>query len=237
MSGGAGLVFDGAGIKQCVDEGRPLEVPVAPGAQAYFGGDLAFESDSSGLVGVGILPDGRFDVLVLEEMRPGRGVPLKPRAVIDQFASILKRYRATAVMADAHYRASAKEHLEPHGIRFLDAPSGNTGKRDVYMKARELIHEGRVRLPNHPRLLAQLRSVVQKPIAGGGLHITSPRRAGSGGHGDLVSALVLALWSAARGAKRPRRASSGESRGEHRPQPATYTSPMDVPGRGFFNRW
>jgi hypothetical protein len=34
---------------------------------------------------------------------------------------------------------------------------------------------------------------VSKPTPGGGLSITSPRRAGTG-HGDLVSALVLALY-------------------------------------------
>ena len=66
----------------------------------------------------------------------------------------------------------------------------------AYVVARTLIHEGRVALPPHPRLRQQLRDVVAKPMPGGGTQITSPHRV-DGSHGDLVSALVNALWAAA----------------------------------------
>ena len=59
------------------------------------------------------------------------------------------------------------------------------------------MHEGRIKLPKNPRLIRQLKEVVAKPTPGGGLSITSPRRKGAG-HGDLVSALVLAIWEAKR---------------------------------------
>ena len=36
---------------------------------------------------------------------------------------------------------------------------------------------------------------MAKPMPGGGTQITSPQRP-DGSHGDLVSALVLALWAA-----------------------------------------
>jgi hypothetical protein len=49
-----------------------------------------------------------------------------------------------------------------------------------------------VRLPRHDRLLRQLREVTVRPLTGGGMSVSSPRS--PGGHGDLVSALVLALW-------------------------------------------
>ena len=74
--------------------------------------------------------------------------------------------------------------------------------KDVEAIAKKLIHEGRIRLPNHPRLLSQLRSVVSKPTPGGGLTISIPRRRGQG-HGDLVSAAVLAIWQAHRARERP----------------------------------
>ena len=50
-------------------------------------------------------------------------------------------------------------------------------------------------MPHHPRLEAQLRAVVSRPMPGGGYRITSPRRP-DGSHGDLVSAVVLATWAA-----------------------------------------
>jgi hypothetical protein len=63
-----------------------------------------------------------------------------------------------------------------------------------------LLREGRVvihvrQLPDGmgARLLQQLREVQGKPTSGGGMSIVHPRWS-QGGHGDIVSALVLALW-------------------------------------------
>ncbi len=171
-----------------------FRIPAPDGAHVAFAADLGFERDSSALAGVAAVND-RFVVVYLDELRPARGAPLKPSVVIDTFATTIKEYGCTEFVADAHYRATAKEHLEPHHLTFFDAPAGRDGKAETYLLARKLIHEGRVRLPNMPRLLAQLRAIVSRPMPGGGIQVTSPRRAG-GGHGDLVSALVLALWRA-----------------------------------------
>jgi hypothetical protein len=97
---------------------------------------------------------------------------------------------------DAHYRQSAVEHLHAAGLRFDDAPAGQIGKYSSYMLTRAKIREGKLRIPNAPRLIAQLRAITATPMPGGGRKITSPRRAG-GGHGDTVSALVCAVWVAA----------------------------------------
>jgi hypothetical protein len=60
-----------------------------------------------------------------------------------------------------------------------------------------LFREGRVRIHGgmefRERLLQQMREVQGRPTAGGGMSIMHPRWA-KGGHGDLVAALVLALW-------------------------------------------
>jgi hypothetical protein len=169
----------------------------------YFASaDLAFASDSSALVIVGFEAGG-YVVVLVEELRPKRGAPLRPRHVIDTFAGHLRAFGVTSMTSDAHYRESAREHLEPHGIQFVDAPGGHEGKERVYLHAKKLIHESRVRIPRHPRMLAQLRAVVSKPVPGGGVTISSPRRAG-GGHGDLVSALTLALWTGRQAEKKPK---------------------------------
>ena len=120
----------------------------------------------------------------------------KPREVVDDFASIIKSHGGRSCTGDGHYRESAREHLEPHHVEHVDAPGRRDGKSEMHLHARKMIHEGRVRLPDHPRLLTQLRQIVSKPAPGGGLIISSPRRRGGGGHGDLASALVCALWAA-----------------------------------------
>jgi len=66
---------------------------------------------------------------------------------------------------------------------------------EAFVAARNILHEGRFEAPSNTRLRAQLRAVVAKPMPGGGVQIRSPKAA-DGSHGDLVSALVLALWKA-----------------------------------------
>jgi hypothetical protein len=90
--------------------------------------------------------------------------------------------------------------------------SGPEGARaaDPFKALRDGLNEGRVRLPQHPRLAAQLRAVEGKPRPGPGQEyvIRQPeqRNAGPGGtsaHGDLVSAVVLALWQVGLGTPAP----------------------------------
>jgi hypothetical protein len=97
------------------------------------------------------------------------------------------------LMADGHYAESVREHLAEHRLGFFPAPAGTEGVAEAYVKARTLMREGRVRLPNHPDLLAQLRAVQWRPNPGGSISIVRPKKR-RGGHCDLVSALVLALF-------------------------------------------
>jgi len=95
-------------------------------------------------------------------------------------------------MADAHYRETLDEELAKEKLSYVPAPGGAEGKAECYMRAKTLIYQGRLRLPNNRRLLEQLKQTIGKPTSGGGLSLSSPR-ASTGGHGDLVSALVLAV--------------------------------------------
>lgn len=96
-------------------------------------------------------------------------------------------------MADNHYREAIAEHLESHGLSYAPAPNQPA---DTYVRARMLLREGKVTihpLPFRDRMVQQMREVQGKPTSGGGMSIIHPRWA-KGGHGDLVAALVLALW-------------------------------------------
>src|SRR5690606_31565408 len=78
------------------------------------------------------------------------------------------------------------------GITLLSAPAGNAGKLESYLALRQLINQQQLALPaNETKLVQQLREVSCRPLPGGGLQISSPRKSG---HGDGLSALVLAAW-------------------------------------------
>ncbi len=151
------------------------------------GADFAFRRDSSALVIV-YRRAHLFLVADLLELRPSDGKPLKPSETVNQFAERMKLHSASYVVADGHYREAISEYLEAAQLAYVPAPAQPA---IAFMRARALFRQGVVRLPNHPRLIQQLKDVVGKPLGGGGMAISQPRN--SGGHGDLVSALVLAL--------------------------------------------
>src|SRR5262245_55810436 len=196
LPAGTTRFFHPEAIKAAVDSQRALAIAATLGVIVAAGCDFGFRSDCSTIA----IVHRRGDVYHLAEfleLKPERGTPLVPSNVVSTFAKIALPHGARLVVADGHYAESVREHLAAHGMTLLAAPAGDAGKAETYVEARKILHEGRLRLPNDPRLLMQLRQVTSKPMAGGRLSISSPRRPG-GGHGDLVSALVLALWSARR---------------------------------------
>ncbi len=191
MAGGTALFFSHDAIEDAADPRRPLKLERKRGMTYAAGGDCGFKKNSSALVIVE--RDGeRFKVAHIEEIKPRPGLPLKPGDVVDQFATALSEYGVGELAVDSHERDEVSKELEQRGMSAVSAPD----KVESYILARKLLHEGKIELPRHPRLRSQLRAVTSKPRPGGGVTISSPRSA-DGSHGDLVSALVVAIWRAA----------------------------------------
>lgn len=201
MSIGGSLFFDGQSISDAIDEALGLPATALEGELLGFGADVGLVHDSSALVGVGARgPSARMlRVVTVLEKRPEKKKPLKLSEVVADFATEMRRYRATSFAADGHAREPAREWAEQEKVQIIARPEGATAKFDTHVAVREALRDRRLTLPRHPRLLAQLRALTVKAVPGGGWKISSPRRVGQG-HGDLVSALVLAVWQAERGA-------------------------------------
>jgi hypothetical protein len=206
IAGGSSLFFDPEALAEAVRGFEPSRF-----TERAAGADVGLIRDSStmAIAGRAYLPAHRVEedgvthlvppsfklaLLDLEELRPQRGAPLKLSGVIAAFARVLARHRLSAFVADGHAREPAREYTTPRGLTIYAAPEGRDGKWATYSLLRKLISEGRLALPKNARLMAQLRAVRSEPMPGGGFKITSPRRTGQG-HGDLVSALVLAIWA------------------------------------------
>lgn len=188
--------FSPRAIDDAVDNAIILPAPRIYGAVQGWGGDFAFRSDSSALVGVQRTLEHYITGQIVE-VRPDGG-PLKPSAVVQFFAGEMKPSGSDTMMADSHYRQSIVEHLEQHELYLAPAPEGQMGKAETYQRARTLLHEGACKIPNHERFISQLKAVMWRPQPGGGVSIVSPRSK-TGGHGDIVSAWVLAMWQCSLG--------------------------------------
>jgi hypothetical protein len=188
MTSGTTVFFEAATVDVAVTEEAFV---VQPGDVLAAGSDFGFRSDSSALLMVA-LRGNTIHVFDGLEARPEPDAPLKPSTTVSSFAAKIAG-RCAYVVADNHYREAIAELLEQHGLHFVPAP---TTPADTYVRARMLLREQRVRvhpLPFRDRLLQQMREVQGKPTSGGGMSIVHPRWS-KGGHGDLVAALVLALW-------------------------------------------
>ena len=198
LSGGAGQFFDANTIRAALDEDAHADIPYDQRFRHYLGVDLGLVHDSSVGIVVRLSKDGKnVEVCHIRELRPARGEPLKLAETCETLSEVAEFYHCVRVVADQFYFQSLREHLAKRKLTLSPAPAGAAGKHHVYYYCRQAMREGQLRIPNEPRLLLQLRSIVATPTSGGVLTIKQPRRAG-GGHGDLVSALTLATWAAQR---------------------------------------
>lgn len=192
--------FDAGVVDSCVDRELTMPVPRQVGWRGVAGADFAFERNASALAvawNYGAATAQRWVLADLRELKPNPGEPLLPSSVVSDFASVLRGHGILSLIADQHYRMTVVEHLMAHRLLYFDAPGGQAGKADTYVRARVLMRERRLVIPAHPevssRLVKQLKQVRCRPTSAGGLTITQQTDA-SGRHGDLVSALVLAVW-------------------------------------------
>jgi len=201
FSAGTGQFFDGQAIEDARDLGRTAPLAPDPNAgTAIAAMDIAFASDSSALVI--FREEGERSILVdWLERRPRKGQPLKPSEVMTEFAMRAKLHGCRHIWGDHHYAESAREHLAQAKIQFRTTAAGQTGKVETYTRAQQALNERRVSLPDWPKLLQQFRDVQARPVSGGGMSITHPRRAGAG-HGDVCAAAVVGLAHCRRASRR-----------------------------------
>lgn len=204
LSTNASAYFDQRAIEQAIDktitldddpddpEMRHVQISPRPGLLVHFGGDLGFTRDSA--ASVGIERGELYRVCDLKEYRPKRG-PLKPSTTVHAIAERIRVAGGDCMVADAHYRETVREHLTEAGLDLVHAPEGATGKAEAHSTARTVLHSGLARIPDYPRFLRQMQQLEARPTSGGQLSFSSPRWA-TGGHGDILSAWVLATWRA-----------------------------------------
>lgn len=197
-STGQGWFSASAIAAACVRRERTLP---PNGAPHWAGCDLGFRKNSSAVAlarredwrkGEGHNP--KAVLAYFEELIPERGRPLKPSEVISSFGKAALRYSAACVVGDGIYQATADEEFakvtSDDGRRVYYDCWSTTLEADVFTEFRRRMNEGRLELPNDPRLIQQLQDTKVKKLAGGRVGPLVPRTGAA--HGDLMVAIVLA---------------------------------------------
>ena len=116
-------------------------------------------------------------------------------AAVDETARVAHRFSAP-VVTDQYAGSMVVERLQARGVRATVRPWAastgpvSTGKYEAHVDLRSRLYDGTLELLDDPELRAELAG-LQLRASGGAWRVTSPRRAGS--HGDLASALALAV--------------------------------------------
>lgn len=202
LAAGSLLFFDKVSLDAATDTQRSQDLPPESAALYAAAGDFAFRRNASAMAVVRRHPDengdeGRdcYELVFLDERKPEKGQPLKPAAVVDDFAPALNRYGVGHAGCDSHERDQVAGELARYNVTAVPLPAGQAGKAEQHLWFRRLTREGRWRMPKHPRLRAQLGAITSRPAPGGGLSISSPTTA-DGSHGDIASAVIGAAWMA-----------------------------------------
>lgn len=184
--------YDPLTLKRCIDDSIEIPFLPQPGDEVCSGGDLGFAKNSSALV-VSHRRGDKISVADIVENKPQEHASLKPSAVVKGFADVITRHHGSCLMADAHYKETAVEHLGDAGLGFLDAPKVPA---IAHIAARVAMREDRVRIPKHERLIKQLGEVMSRRGSGGTVTIIL-KQWRTGEHGDLAAAFALSLYQQA----------------------------------------
>ena len=128
----------------------------------------------------------RIIVDCLRERRP----PFSPSAVIEELVPLLRSYRISRVVGDRWAGGFPPEQFQQRHIKYEACVKV---KSDLYVDLLPVLNSGRIILPRHPRLAAQLISLERTTVRGSGHdRIDHPRDQ----HDDLANAVAGAAMLA-----------------------------------------
>jgi hypothetical protein len=176
-------------IDAAVDHGRPLELP--PQTGVYY----QMFVDASGGVGADAYSiavahkEGTENARFVVDVVRGTSGKFDPQQVTKDYATLAKQYRIDSVVGDYYGAEWVAGAWQDCGITYMrsDLP-----KSQLYLEALPLFTRGLVRLPDHPRLVRELRLLERRTHRGGKDTVDHPR----GGHdyyANVVSGVLRNL--------------------------------------------
>jgi hypothetical protein len=182
--------LDDALIDASVDHGRPLELP--PRAGVFY---RAFVDPSGGSAGgdayalaIAHKQDGRFIVDVVR----GRAGPFDPSEVTKEYVDLCKQYHIHSVVGDAYSAEWVASAWKREGIAYIQS---KLNASQLYIEALPAFTRGLVSLPDHPKLLRELRLLERSPTRMGKELVTHPR----GCHDDHANSCCAVLHNLSSG--------------------------------------
>jgi hypothetical protein len=177
-------VFDADLIRAAVREGD--ELPPRPGVDYVLACDPAFTGDRFAVVIGHRDEDTRIIVDRIASWAGSKANPVQIDLTLDAIATMAQAYNGSKVLTDQYSAQTIAQGLRTRGVRVEERPWDNAGKVDAVAAVRRTLYAGRLSIPRHRELIAELVSLEQRPTAGGRPRIAAPGRA----HDDFATSLM-----------------------------------------------
>jgi hypothetical protein len=208
--------LDDQTIDAAIDYGRPLELPPRPGQHYRAFCDASGGRSDHYTVAIGHTRAGRY---VIDALR-GAAPPFDPGWVTKDLADLVKRYACHEVTGDNYSAEWTQKAWQHNGLRYVVS---ELPKSALYLEVLPLFTQGLVSLPDHPRLLRELRLLERRTHRSGRDTIDHGRN----GNDDYANAVAGCLRGlAARGGFLA--ISGWESDAEEEPAPVQWQHPADL---------
>jgi hypothetical protein len=148
--------LDDQTIDAAIDNSRPLELPPLPKIRyRAFCDASGGRHDAFTLCIAHMEKEGQF---VCDVVR-GKSAPFDPQSVVSEYATLLKDYGIKQVRGDNYAAAWVETAWQDNGIAFERA---EISKSQIYLETLPIFTRGLASIPNHPRLLRELRLLERR---------------------------------------------------------------------------
>lgn len=176
-------LLDDAVIDGAIEYGRPLELPPRDRVEYRAFVDASGGRHDAFTIGIGHAEDGRF---VADVMR-GRRAPFDPKAVVSEYADLVRQYRCSSVTGDNYAGQWVADAFRDARIEYRRADLAKSG---LYLEMVPLFMRNAVSIPDLPPLVRELRLLERRTGRSGKDTVDHPQN----GSDDYANALAGAAW-------------------------------------------
>jgi hypothetical protein len=152
--------LDDAVIDDAIDAGRPLELPPQNGINYVAFVDSSGGAHDSFCIGIA---HKEGECVTVDVIR-GRHPPFDPNAVAQEFADLARQYRCTQVTGDAYSKEWVATSFRNAGVAYRQCEVAKSG---LYLEMLPHFTRGVIRIPDHPRLVPELRRLERRVTRSG----------------------------------------------------------------------
>jgi hypothetical protein len=185
-------------IEDAVDYGRPLELPPRHGSWKYhaFADASAGRNDAFTLC-IGHTEGKKGEETFICDVIRDRPAPFDPRSVAHEYAQLARDYGCTKIVGDNYAGEWTASAFADAGARYEVSP---LPKSALYLESLPLFNRGAVALPEHKRLIYELRNLERRVHRSGKDSVDHPKH----GSDDCANAVCGALYIAVHELHKPR---------------------------------